>query len=95
MGRSLGHVPIVDPAARGRAASDEGAMEKKARRQIASKPAEPRRLAQRASSEPVNSRLEDQPGGNNPRVRGPTRAMCHPMLGILALTVDQLTRLVT
>ena len=93
--QSLGHVPVIDPAARGRAASDAWAMEKRARRQIAWKPAEARRLAQRTSCERVNSRLKDQFGGNNLRVRGPTKAMCHLMFGILALTVDQLTRLVT
>ena len=95
VGRSLGHVPVIDPAARGRAASDAWTMEKRARRQIAWKPAEARRLAQRTSCERVNSRLKDQFGGNNLRVRGPTKAMCHLMFGILALTVDQLTRLVT
>ena len=57
--------------------------------------AEARRLAQRTACERVNSRLKDQFGGNTLRVRGPTKAMCHLMFGILALTVDQLTRLVS
>lgn len=93
--RSLGHVPISDPASRGRAARDAWAMERKARRQIAWKPAEARRLAQRTACERVNSRLKDQFGGHHVRVRGPIKTMCHLMFGILALTVDQLTRLVT
>lgn len=93
--RSLGHVPVIDPVPRSKDAKDAWAMEKKARRQIAWKPAEARRLAQRTSCERVNSRLKDQFGGNNLRVRGPTKAMCHLMFGILALTIDQLTRLVT
>ena len=53
------------------------------------------RLAQRTACERVDSRLEDQFGGHHVRVRGPTKAMCHLMFGILALTIDQLTRLVT
>lgn len=93
--RGLGHVPVIDPVPRSQAAKDAWAMEKKARRQIGWKPAEARRLAQRTSCERVNSRLKDQFGGNNLRVRGPTKAMCHLMFGILALTIDQLTRLVT
>jgi hypothetical protein len=93
--RSLGHVPVIDPVPRSKAAKDAWAMEKKARQQIAWKPAEAMRLAQRTSCERVNSRLKDQFGGHHVRVRGPTKAMCHLMFGILALTVDQLTRLVT
>jgi len=93
--RSLGHVPVIDPVPRSKAAKDAWAMEKKARRQIGWKPAEARRLAQRTSCERVNSRLKDQFGGNTLRVRGPTKAMCHLMFGILALTIDQLIRLVT
>ncbi|HRY24200.1 MAG TPA: transposase, partial [Geminicoccaceae bacterium] len=93
--RSLGHVPVIDPVPRSKAAKDAWANEKKAREQIAWKPAEARRLAQRTSCERVNSRLKDQFGGNHVRVRGPTKAMCHLMFGILALTVDQLIRLVT
>jgi IS5 family transposase len=95
VGRSLGHVPVIDPVPRSKDAKDAWAMEKKARRQIAWKPAEARRLAQRTACERVNSRLKDQFGGNNLRVRGPTKAMCHLMFGILALPIDQLTRLVT
>jgi hypothetical protein len=59
-----------------------------------SPPADVRRTAQRTSCERVNRCLKDQFGGNNLRVRGPTKAMCHLMFGILALTIDQLTRLV-
>ena len=93
--KSLGHVPVIDPVPRSKAAKDAWANEKKARQQIAWKPAEARRLAQRTACERVNSRLKDQFGGNTLRVRGPTKAMCHLMFGILALTVDQLTRLVS
>jgi len=93
--RSLGHVPVIDPVPRSKDAKDAWATEKKARQQIAWKPAEARRLAQRTSCERVNSRLKDQFGGNTLRVRGPAKAMCHLMFGILALTIDQLIRLVT
>lgn len=92
--KSLGHVTVIDPVPRSKTAKDIWAMEKKARAHIAWKPAEALRLAQRTSCERVNSRLKDQFGGNHLRVRGPAKAMCHLMFGILALTVDQLVRLI-
>ena len=92
--KSLGHVPVIDPVPRSKPAKQRWQAEKKARAHIAWKPAEARRLAQRTACERVNSRLKDQFGGNTLRVRGPTKAMCHLMFGILALTVDQLIRLV-
>jgi hypothetical protein len=42
----------------------------------------------------VNARLKDGFGGRNVRVRGHTKVLCHLMFGILALTVDQLMRLI-
>ena len=48
-------------------------------------------LPERAHAAPVEAR----PGGKDLRVRGPIKAMCHLMLGIPALTMDQLSRLVT
>ena len=43
---------------------------------------------------PVNTRLKDEFGGRNVRVRGHAKVLCHLMFGILALTVDQLMRLI-
>ena len=39
--------------------------------------------------------LKDEFGGRHVRVRGAAKVMCHCMFGVLALTVDQLVRLVT
>ena len=38
--------------------------------------------------------IKDDFGGRNLRVRGAPKAMCHLMFGILALTIDQLIRLI-
>ena len=43
----------------------------------------------------TNARLKDEFGGRNVRVRGPVKVMSHLMFGVLALTADQLMRLLT
>ena len=53
------------------------------------------RYRERSTVERVNGRLKDEFGGLMIRVRGNAKVMCHLMFGILALTVDQLTRFVT
>ena len=42
----------------------------------------------------VNGRLKDEFGGRHLRVRGHAKVSCHLMFGILALTCDQLLRLI-
>ncbi len=79
--RSLGHVPIIDPNPRNGGA-----------RELA--PAEKIRYRERSTSERVNSRLKDEFGGRMIRVRGALKVMAHLMFGILALTADQLLRMV-
>jgi len=79
--RSLGHVPIIDTNSR----SGEA-------RELA--PAEKIRFRERSTSERVNSRLKDEFGGRMIRVRGAVKVMAHLMFGILALTADQLLRMV-
>ena len=44
--------------------------------------------------ERVNARLKDEFGGRNVRVRGASKVMAHLMFGVLALTVDQILKLV-
>jgi len=46
-----------------------------------------------SQAERANARLKDEFGGRHVRVRGPAKVMSHLMLGILALTADQLMRL--
>ena len=57
-------------------------------------PHEAQRYKARSTAERVNGRLKDEFGGRNVYVRGHAKVMAHLMFGILALTVDQLIRLV-
>jgi hypothetical protein len=88
--RSLGHVPIINPAHRGRKTANVIAQGKP-QRQFSE--AEEQRFAERTSVERVNARIKDEFGGRQIRVRGPVKVMAHLMFGVLALTVDQLLRL--
>ncbi len=54
---------------------------------------EARRYRERTNVERVNGRLKEGFGGRHVRVRGPGKVRCHLMFGILALTVEQLMRL--
>ena len=51
------------------------------------------RYRERSTVERVNGRLKDEFGGRHVRVRGHAKVLCHLMFGLLALTVDQLLRL--
>ena len=73
----------------------ERAEEMKGRRRAGYRLAEEVRYNERSATERVNGRLKDGFGGRNVRVRGHDKVMCHLMFGVLALTVDQLMRLVT
>jgi hypothetical protein len=79
--RSLGHVPIIDPNPR------KGEV-----RELA--PAEKVRFRERTGAERVNARLKDEFGGRMIRMRGAVKVMSHLMFGILALTADQIMRMV-
>ena len=56
--------------------------------------AEDLRYNERSGAERVNGRLKDDFGGRHVRVRGHTKISCHLMFGVLALTCDQLLRLI-
>ena len=88
--RSLGHVPIVDPAHRGRKTKNV-IVPGKPPRQFTW--AEEKRFQERTMIERVNGRLKDEFGGRFVRVRGAVKVMAHLMFGVLVLTVDQLMRL--
>ena len=53
----------------------------------------PARSRERTTVERVFGRLKDEFGGRHVRVRGHGKVACHLMLGMLALTVDQLLRM--
>jgi hypothetical protein len=92
--RALGRVPIVpEQSRRTQGRKDEMAAEAHARRCINFEAAEQVRYRERTAAERVNGRLKDEFGGRFVRVRGHAKVMCHLMFGILALTVDQLMRL--
>ncbi len=93
--KSLGHVPIIDinPRRNGEL-KNELEAEKKRKKLINYKSAEEIRYNERSSIERVNGRLKDEFGGRLIRVRGHAKVMTHLMFGVLALTADQLIRLV-
>lgn len=80
--RSLGHVPLIDHNPR--------RGEKKA-----FAPHEAQRYKERTQAERTNGRLKDDFGGRYIRVRGHAKVMSHLMFGVLALSTDQLMRLLT
>jgi hypothetical protein len=78
--RKLGHVPIIPYQKRGAQPPPERAPHEKVR------------LRERTAVERVYSRLKDEYGAANVRVRGWGKVMAHLMFGILALTADQILR---
>ncbi len=92
MSERLGHVPIIDVnPCRGKSFKEE----RKARiwRTTGHVDPESVRFRIRSAVERTNARLKDEFGGRHVQIRGHRKAACHFMFGILALTVDQLTRL--
>ena len=91
---ALGHVPIIDvnPRRGGKVAHED---EARAKRCANYRLAEDLRYNERSAAERVNSSLKDSYGGRSVRVRGHDKVFCHLMFGILALTVEQLMRLLT
>lgn len=93
--RELGHVAIIAPNPRRiPGGKKERAAEAKRRRYANYKLPEDVRYNERSAVERVNGRLKDDFGGRDVRVRGHAKVFCHLMFGILALTADQLMRLV-
>ena len=94
--RALGHVPIIDPHPRSVPGGKKAlAAEARARCKAGYVPAEEVRYNQRSSAERVNGRLKDEFGARNLWVRSDAKVFCHLMFGVLALSIDQLMRLVT
>jgi hypothetical protein len=93
--RSLGRVAIIDRHPHGRAElKAELEIEQRRRRLLGFSTAEDLRYRERSTVERVNARLKDEFGGRTVRVRGHLKVMCHLMFGILALTADQILRLI-
>ena len=93
--RSLGHVPIIDVNPRAdKALKEELAAEAKRLKLLGHRMPEDIRYNERSTAERTNARLKDEFGGHDIWVKGNEKVMCHLMFGILALTVDQMMRLV-
>ena len=80
---ALGHVPIIDGHTRRGGEKPMFA------------PHEAQRYKERTTSERAFARLKDEFGGRVVRVRGPAKVMTSLLFGIIALTADQLLRLVS
>lgn len=80
---ALGHVPIIDGHTRRGGVKPVFA------------PHEAQRYKERTTCERVFSRLKEEFGGRVVRVRGPAKVMTSLLFGLLALTADQLLRLVS
>ena len=94
--RALGHVPIIDQHPRSVPGGKQAvAAEARARRTAGYVLAEDVRYNERSAAERVNGHLKDDFGGRYVRVRGHDKVFCHLMFGVLALTVEQLLRLIT
>lgn len=88
--------PIIDINTRNNVKlRDELAEENKARKTLRMLFPEDVRYNERTTSERVNGRLKDEFGGRMVRVRSHAKVMCHLMFGVLALTADQLMKMVT
>jgi hypothetical protein len=93
--RFLGHVPIIDINTRRNVALKAELKEEARRNELLHfKLPEDIRYNGQTNAERVNARLKDEFGGRLIMVRGKAKIMTHLMLGILALTADQLIRLV-
>ena len=79
--RGLGHVPIIDANSRQRG-------------KVPFDPATAQRFKGRTVVERAYSRLKDDLGGRQVRVRGHHKVHAHIMFGVLALFADQLLQLV-
>jgi hypothetical protein len=94
--RGLGHIPLIDVHPRRDAAlKEELQAEQKRSKLLNFNYAEDVHYRERTTVERVNARLKDEFGGRMIRVRGHAKVMCHLMFGIVALTADQILRLVT
>ncbi|HKO97542.1 MAG TPA: transposase [Pyrinomonadaceae bacterium] len=80
---ALGHVPIIDGHTRRGGDKPQFA------------PHEAQRYKERTTIERVFARLKEEFGGRMVRVRGPAKVMTSLLFGLLALTADQLLRLIS
>jgi hypothetical protein len=90
--RQLGHVPIIRAPKRPQKEVPFSGRQKWEARELSW--AEADRFRERTMVERVYARLKDEFGGREIRVRGAKKIMAHLMFGVLALTADQILKLV-
>jgi hypothetical protein len=94
--KSLGHVAIIDiNTRRNMKLKEELTAEARRCELLHFERPEDRRYKERTNVERVYARLKDEFGGRMIQVRGYAKVLAHLMFGILALTADQLMRLVS
>ncbi len=87
-------MPIIDINPRRDIALKQEIQEEGRRRKLLHfKFPEQYRYDQRSSVERVNARLKDDFGGRFVRVRGNAKVACHIMFGLMALSAEQIWRL--
>lgn len=92
--RYLDHVPIIDVNPRAvPGLKQELADEARRLRAVGHRRDGQVRYRERSTAERVNAGLKDNHWGRTVWVRRPDKVFCHPMFGILSLTVLQLVRL--
>ena len=93
---ALGHVAIIDDNPRRDAVLKQALLtEAQAQRAVDYVYPADMRYRERSTVERINGRLKDEFGGRHVRVRGHAKVLCHLMFGVLALTVDQLLRMLS
>lgn len=91
---ALGRVPVVDPNPRRDTELKERlSRERRAKRAAGAPCTWARHYGTRGAAERANARLKDEFGGRHLRVRGHAKAFLHLMMGVVALSVDQLAQL--
>lgn len=93
--KSLGHVPIIEVAPKGEQQKNKKELEKLACKNLRWNTAETIRYKHRTAVERANSRLKDEFGALNIRVKGYIKVFSHLMFGLLSQTADQLLKLAT
>jgi hypothetical protein len=94
--KKLGHIPIIDRNYRRLTEErDDNLQEARRQRFIRVFDSTTIRYKARTVAERTNSRLKDEFGARHIRVRGASKVFSHLMFGVLALTADQLIRLIS
>ena len=91
--KSLGHVPIIEKAAKGIIQKCAKEQEKLACKNLKWLPAEKIRYKKRTVVERTYSRLKDEFGALNIKVKGAVKVFAYLMYGVLCQTADQLLKL--